>query len=53
MKKACTLVESKYYSNDFVLAASGAASRLATPVKAAPEVALQTVKMICQPGAGS
>ena len=49
--KACVPVESNYFYNDFVLSTSGTTLRLATLVKAAPEVAILTTKTICRPSA--
>ena len=43
--KACALTGSNYYYNDFVWATSGAVFKLATPVKAALEVASKTAKI--------
>ena len=42
--KACAPVGSNSYYIEFVLPTSGAALRLATPVKVAPEVAILTAK---------
>jgi hypothetical protein len=44
MHRGKVLVESNYYLHEFGLATSGAVLRLATLIKAAPEVTIPTVK---------